>query len=204
LARLLLVRHGLTDHNVNLRVAGYTDIEMNEEGLRQVEKLGKRLADEKIDAVYCSDLKRAVDTAKAAVSGRKVDITLSPELREMNFGAAEEKTFSELREEFPDITESVMNFEAGMSFPGGETFAEFVIRVRGFLKNIEKYDKDDTVLLVSHGGTLKILVCELLEIDQSHWYQMGIDNASLSIVNTYGDRTILNLLNDTSFLNDRT
>ena len=81
MARLLLVRHGLTDHNVDRRVAGYTDIDLNEEGFRQAEKLSKRLADEKIDAAFSSDLQRAVDTAKGAISGRDIEIETCYELR---------------------------------------------------------------------------------------------------------------------------
>ena len=202
MARLLLVRHGLTDHNVDRRVAGYTNVDLNEEGFRQVEKLNKRLADEKIDAVYSSDLQRAVDTAKGAVSGRDIEITTCYELREMNFGEAEEMTFAELNEKYPDLARSVMNVDTGLSFPGGESFADFVERVQVFLKILEKFNEDHTVLIVSHGATLKVIVCELLGIDPNHWYQMGIDNASLSVINTYEHRTILNSLNETSFLND--
>jgi len=202
LARLLLVRHGLTDHNVDRRVAGYTDIDLNEEGFRQVEKLNKRLTDENIDAVYSSDLQRAVDTAKGAVSGRDIEIETCYELREMNFGEAEEMTFAELNEKYPDLARSVMNVDTGLSFPGGESFAEFAERVRVFLKTLEKFNEDHTVLIVSHGATLKVIICELLGIDPNHWYQMGIDNASLSVVNTYRHRTILNSLNETSYLNE--
>ena len=202
MARLLLVRHGLTDHNIDRRVAGYTDVNLNEEGLRQVEKLNMRLADEKIDAVYSSDLQRAIDTAQGAVSGRDIDIETIYELREMNFGEAEEMTFTEMNEKYPDLARSVMNVDSGLSFPGGESFADFVDRVRGFLKILEKFSEDHTILVVSHGATLRVIICELLGIDPNHWYQLGIDNASLSVVNTYGHRTILNSLNDTSFLDD--
>ena len=202
MARLLLVRHGLTDHNVDRRVAGYTDISLNEEGFHQAEKLNKHLADEKIAAVYSSDLQRAVDTAKGAVSGRDIEIVTRYELREMNFGEAEEMTFAELNEKYPDLARSVMNVDTGVSFPGGESFADFVERVRVFLKTLEKFNEDHTVLIVSHGATLRVIICELLGINPNHWYQLGIDNASLSVVNTYPHRTILNSLNDTSHLND--
>jgi broad specificity phosphatase PhoE len=200
--RLLLVRHGLTDHNVDRRVAGYTDINLNEEGIRQAKKLNKRLADEKIDAVYSSDLQRAVDTAKGAISGRDIEIKTCFELREMNFGDAEEMTFAELNEKYPDLARSMMNVDTGVSFPGGESFADFVERVRVFLKILEQYNEEHTVLIVSHGATLRVIICEILGINPNHWYQMGIDNASLSVVNTYGHRTILNSLNETSYLND--
>ena len=152
MARLLLVRHGLTDHNVDRRVAGYTDIDLNEEGFRQAEKLNKHLIDEKIDAVYSSDLQRAMDTARGAVSGRDIEIETCFELREMNFGEAEEMTFAELNEKYPDLARSVMNVDTGLSFPGGESFADFVKRIRIFLKTLDKFNEDQTVLIVVSAG----------------------------------------------------
>jgi len=202
LSRLLLVRHGITEHNSNNRFAGYSDIELSDEGYRQVRKLADRLAGEKIDAVYSSDLKRAVATAEAIASRHEVEITQRPELREMNYGDIEGMTFRELHQSYPDIAESIIHFNTGLCFPGGESFKEFTTRSCGFLETLAGYGEDQTVLIVSHGGVLKVLVCNLLGIDHSHWPQIGFDNASLSIVNTYRRRVILNLLNDTSHLKD--
>ena len=74
MARLLLVRHGKTEWNESGRYQGISDISLSEEGLRQAEALGQRLAGEKIDAVYSSDLKRAVQTARTIASGRDLEI----------------------------------------------------------------------------------------------------------------------------------
>ena len=84
MTRLLLVRHGITEFNSVRRFAGYSDVEMNADGYGQVERLRDRLANEQIDAIYSSDLKRALVTAEVISAGRKVDIVTCPELREMN------------------------------------------------------------------------------------------------------------------------
>jgi alpha-ribazole phosphatase len=202
LARLLLVRHGITEYNTDIRFQGHTDTELSGEGYRQAEKLAERLAEEPIDAVYSSDLKRAIATAEAVASRKGIEIVQSPELREMNYGEIEGMTFSELNEKYPEVGKNIMDFNTDLSLPGGETFLGFAERIRGFEDVLSEYNEDQTVLIVSHGGVLKTLVCNLLGIDYSHWPQIGFSNASLSIVFTYRRRTVLNLLNDVSHLNN--
>lgn len=202
MSRLLLVRHGITEFNSTRRFAGYSDVEMSAVGYRQVERLRDRLADEKIDAVYSSDLKRALVTAEVISLGRKVDIVTCPELREVNYGNAEGLTFEEISHLYPEVAELITNFSLRLKFPGGESFEEFIQRTITFLDKLEKHAPSETILIVSHSGPLRVLVCHLLGIDQSHWRQIRISNASLSIVETYPRGAIINLLNDTCHLKD--
>ena len=200
MSRLLLVRHGITEHNSSRRFAGYSDIELSTDGVWQVEKLRDRLAKEKIDAIYCSDLKRAITTAEVISSRHEVEIVRCSELREMNYGDAEGLTFEEIGRRYPELAESITNFSLELSFPGGESFKGFIARTIKFLNRLNKHAAEQTILIVSHGGALKVLVYDLLGIDQSHWRQIRFDNASLSIVDTYPRGAILSLLNDTSHL----
>ncbi|MFC2025359.1 histidine phosphatase family protein [Chloroflexota bacterium] len=200
MSRLLLVRHGVTEFNSTRRFAGYTDIEMSAAGYQQVERLHNRLASERIDAVYSSDLRRALVTAEVISSGREVDIVPSPDLREINYGDTEGLTFEEISRLSPELAESITNFDLQLEFPGGESFEGFIARTSTFVDRLDKHTPEQTILIVSHSGPLRVLVCHLLGIDQSHWRQFRIDNASLSIVETYPQRTILNLLNDTCHL----
>jgi broad specificity phosphatase PhoE len=202
LARLLLVRHGITDFNSTRRFAGYSDVEMSAAGYRQVEQLRDYLADEKIDAIYSSDLRRALATAEVIAAGRKLDIVACSELREVNYGDAEGLTFDEIKRLYPKLAESIANFDLRLEFPGGEHFAGFIKRTCGFLDRLAKPETSETVLIVSHSGPLRALVCHLMGIDQSHWRQFRIDNASLSIVETYPKRVIISLLNGTSHLRE--
>ena len=200
--RLLLVRHGITEFNSTRRFAGHSDVEMSPDGYRQVEKLRDRLANEKIDAVYSSDLKRALVTAEVISPGRKMEIVTCPELREVNYGQAEGLTFPEIGRRYPELAELITNFNLRLEFPGGESFAGFIARTIKFLNRLEKHEPSETILIVSHSGPLRTLVCHLLGIDQDHWRQIRLDNASLSIVETYPQRVIISLLNDISHLRD--
>ncbi len=202
MTRLLLVRHGVTEYNSTRRFAGYTDVELSEEGRRQVERLRDYLVNDKIDAVYSSDLKRALVTAEVVTTGRDVDIISCPELREVNYGDVEGLTFQEIGQRYPEVAEMVVNFNLKLAFPGGESFEEFIERVTKFLNRLKKHAPPETILIVSHSGPLRVLVCYLLGIDQSCWRNMRCDNASVSIVDTYPQRAIISLLNDTYHLKD--
>ena len=91
--------------------------------------------------------------------------------------------------------------EAFFEVPG-ESFEGFKERTSAFLGKLESHTPSETILIVSHSGPLRVLVCRLLGIDQGHWWQIRFDNASLSIVETYPQGAIINLLNDTSHLRE--
>lgn len=200
MSRLLLVRHGITESNSARKFVGYSDVELSTAGYRQVEQLRERLVDDKIDAVYSSDLRRALVTAEVISSGHKVDIVTCPELREVNYGNVEGLTFEEISRLYPEVAESLTNFSLRLKFPGGEDFEGFIERASKFLDKLKKHTPSQTMLIVSHGGPLRVLICCLLGIDLGHWRQIRLDNASLSIVETSSQGTIVSLLNDTSHL----
>ncbi len=202
MARLLLVRHGISEYNSARRFAGYSDVEMSAAGYEQAERLRDRLAGEKIDAVYSSDLRRALVTAEILCSGRNVDIVPCSELREVNYGDVEGLTFPEISRLYPEVAELITNFSLQLWFPGGESFTEFIERTSKFLDRLEKHAPEKTILIVSHSGPLRVLLCRLLGIDLVHWRQIRLDNASLSIVETYPQRVIISLLNDTDYLSE--
>ncbi|MFC2005872.1 histidine phosphatase family protein [Chloroflexota bacterium] len=200
MSKLLLVRHGITEFNSTRRFAGYSDIELSTTGYTQAERLRDRLVNEKVDAVYSSDLRRALMTAEVISSNHKIDIVTCPELREINYGNLEGLTFKEISHLYPEVAELITNFSLKLEFPDGESFEGFIARTSKFLGKLKKHTPSETILIVSHSGPLRVLVCYLLGIDQSHWRQIRFDNASLSIVETYPQVAIISLLNDTSHL----
>ena len=200
MTRLLLVRHGLTGDNSSRRFSGHTDTGLSADGIRQVESLRDRLVEEKIDAVFSSDLKRAMLTAEIISSGHEVEIASCTELREMNYGVAEGLTFEEISLHHPELAESIRNFSLDLGFPGGENFRGFIDRTCRFMDRLKEQEQDQTILIVSHSGALRTLVCDLLDLEQENWRKFRLDNASLSIISTYSRRAIVSLLNDTSHL----
>lgn len=200
MARLLLVRHGLTEFNEDRRFMGHSDIELSAAGRRQAERLRDYLAGEKIDAVYSSDLKRTMEMAEIICEGRGLEIIACPELRECNYGTCEGLTFNEINDSYPHVAEKCINFTLDLEFPEGEHFKDFFERTSRFIERLKEHGPSDTVLVSSHNGPLKILLCRLLEIGDEHWWQLRIDNSSLSIMTTSPRGAVLSRLNDVSFL----
>ncbi len=218
MTRILMVRHGETEYNNSNRFAGQGDINLNEKGFRQVEKLRERLASEKIDTVYASDLRRARITAEMVVSGRGLQVIECPELREINYGEIEGLTYAEIRQKYPLLVEKIHTADLTMTFPGGESLREFTERVVSFKERLVRHRASENIFIAAHGGPLRTLIISLLGIGQECWRQLRIDNASLSIIDIYppmktdletSDRTtepraILSLFNETSFLAEKT
>ena len=200
MARLFLVRHGDTELNSRERYWGHSDVKLGAAGLKQAEKLRDRLVTEKIDAIYSSDLERASLTAKIIASRHQLDVITCAELQEINFGKVEGLTFDEIIRLYPELTELWTSWSRQLKFPDGESVDELNCRVSKFLGRLEKHAPDETILIVAHAGPLRLLVCHLLGIEPQRWREIRLKLASLSIVETSPQGTVLSLLNDVSHL----
>jgi broad specificity phosphatase PhoE len=198
-ARLLLIRHGRTNLQKEDRYWGSTDIPLNDEGIRQAEQIKDRLAAEKITHIYSSALSRARDTAKTTAKALHLTITACAELNEFNFGYAEGLTYKEIEKLHPVLAKEMARM-GDISFPGGENLGKFFIRTQSFLPRLEKHKPQDVIAVFAHAGSLRMLICHLLELEQTNWYKLFLDYASLSIVDTYQHISIINTLNNTSHL----
>lgn len=202
MTQLLLVRHGITEYNNDRRFMGYSDIGLSAIGRQQIGRLGNYLKDEKIDAVYASDLKRTMMSAQIIIGKRDLNIIPCSELRELNYGICEGLTFGEISRDYPDVAEKCVHFTLDLEFPQGERFREFIDRSSTFLERLKKHKSRDTILVVSHNGPLKVLICRLLDISMEHWWQIAVDVASLNIMEVSTRGAVLTRLNDVSFLKD--
>jgi len=197
-----LVRHGETELKSSERYWGRTDTKLSALGLRQAERLRDRLAVERIDAVYSSDLQRARVTAEIIVSGHQLDITTYAELREVDFGKVEGLNFEEISQLFPELAVRMKKVDRGSDFryPDGESVVELGSRVGSFLDRLKKHNEEETVLIVAHYGVIRTLICQLMGTELRHIYHIRLSLASLSIMETDLTGAILHRLNDTSHL----
>ncbi|HAS28303.1 MAG TPA: alpha-ribazole phosphatase [Dehalococcoidia bacterium] len=195
--KLYLIRHGQTELNKVRRFQGRIDVPLNETGIGQAQKLALRLSSEPLDKIYTSPLSRAQQTAEIIRSSHQIDIMTNEELVEMSFGSLEGKTYREINEIFPDWNASVFDF----TFAGGENLDNLVVRMKSFLDIVKKQDENSNILLVTHSGCLRVILCLLLGIDVNKWWQFKIDVASLTVVDNVTQGAVLTLLNDTSHLN---
>lgn len=198
--RVLLVRHGDTELNSAERYWGRSDVKLSAAGIEQAEKLRERLAVEKIDAVYSSDMERSLVTAEIIASSHQLAVITCAELREVNFGQLEGLTFGEISRLYPEVAKLWAERSPKLKYPGGESLVKFNNRVSKFLNRLDKHTVGETILIVAHAGVLRTLVCQLLGIDLRRRWQIRLDLASLSILETHQQGAILSLLNDVSHL----
>jgi len=201
LSRLLLVRHGDTEWSSARRFLGYSDIELNPTGLRQAERLRDRLATERINFVYSSDLRRASVTAEIIAAWHQLEVITCTELREIDYGKVEGLTFEEISRLYPEVAKLCISWSLELKFPDGESVDELNARVSKFMGRMKKHAPEQTILIVGHSAPLRLLVCHLMDMELKHWRQFRLDLASLTIVETYPQwGAILSLLNDVSHL----
>ncbi len=200
MTRLLLVRHGQTVWNHDARYQGHTDIELSETGFNQAHLLAERLASEPVQAVYASDLKRAFETARILAIPHKLKVQAIPNLREINFGAWEGLTFEEIKTRFRELAAHWYTSPAKIQIPQGETFAQLKERAYNTILELVKKHEKETIIVVTHGGTIRTIICALLDIDLNHAFRIRQDNGALNIIEYYQDRGVLCLLNDTYHL----
>ena len=184
--RLWLVRHGLTDWNVQQRFCGHSDIPLSARGQVQALWIAEQLLKESISAIYTSDLVRARETAEIIASQRisAVQIRESVAWREMDFGEWEGLTYMQIVEKFKDQMGFFIAPEHHAP-PNGESLTHLQRRVKDAFSAIARNDEllrvGDTVI-VSHGGPLRILLCSILGMALQRQWQLQLDPGSLSAI----------------------
>ncbi len=196
MTKIILVRHGETVWNKELKYQGHTDTLLSDEGLRQAELVADRLANEKIDAVYASDLRRACVTAETIAERHGLPVTCLPELREILFGEWEGLTYEGISGRWPEEYNQLFTRTEEVRIPGGETFRELKDRAAGAIARLVERHSGQTVAVVSHGGTIRTIVCAALDIHLNHLWDIRLDNTCVSIIEYHKQRSILTLLND--------
>lgn len=205
--RLLLVRHGETDWNAAGKIQGWTDVPLNDAGRMQARRLARRLRDVTVAAVYSSDLARALETARIVAgesrlaAGTRLFATAA--LREIGYGEWEGKTRAELwRAGHGPWLEAWMSGRPCPTPDGGETREEADRRVEQFLSAVFPRHQHETVMVVSHGGPLRLLLARLAGRPVAGWGDVRQANAALTeVIVEAGRPAVFVRLNDTTHYN---
>lgn len=151
MGKIIIVRHGETDYNVEKRYAGSTDIGLNEKGKEQARLLSHKLKDTSVDIIVSSTLRRAKETANIINQELKLQIIEMEELVEIHVGVYEGLTREEAKSKYPEMW-------AKKSPQGAETKKEVEVRVYKALDKIcNEYGDNKTVLVVTHGYISKVI-----------------------------------------------
>jgi broad specificity phosphatase PhoE len=185
------VRHGATAWNLEQRFIGHSDIPLAPIGRTQAHKIGRRLRLEHIHAIYSSDLQRTQETATiiAQQCSLQQPVILSSAWREMSFGDWEGLTYTQIADQYQDHL-AFFNDPVNHAPPGGEPFSLLLQRIlTAFAQLVQDVIKVEThpsnrgdIVLVSHAGPLRALLCSLLGIPLEHQRRLRIDHGSLSAI----------------------
>lgn len=197
--RLYFMRHGETVWNTERRYQGMTDIELSEEGLRQAECAAKRFKNIKIDKIYASPLKRAMKTAEKIAAEKGLEIISEDDFREIHFGEWEGKTVPELTEKYGESYTNFIREPHKYGFPGEGSVENVINRIKPGIDRIIAEDEGN-VLIVSHGGIIRLMIMYIMGLDSSWFTKMWINNTGVSIVEIKNDRRLLLTLNDSAHL----
>jgi alpha-ribazole phosphatase len=180
MTELILVRHGETDGNVRKSFCGWTDLPLNENGIKQAAYAAERLKNEDIDIIYASPLKRAYETAKLINGNHNSNIILTDALKERNFGKWEDKTLEAISECYPEECTAWQCDWANYMIESGESAVQAFQRVNAFVSNLVEEKKGFKILIVSHLGPIRYITVDMLGLTINDIWRFTIDNCGIS------------------------
>ena len=201
MAKLILARHGETMWNVGKVFRGRADVNLNEVGIKQAELLGKHLCNWELEAIYSSPVKRALDTANIVARCVEVAVCIAEGLTDFDFGEWQSLSEQEVKRLYPDILNEWQSSPHKVRMPGGENLDDVTKRTAEVVDEVLSRHHGN-VLLVSHRVVFKVLICSLLGLDNSHFWNISQDVCGLTIFDYVDGRFVLNRHNDTSHLRE--
>jgi len=201
MAEIILARHGETVWNVEKIYRGRTDVNLDEVGIKQAELLGKHLSNWELEAIYSSPLRRAIDTANIIDRYQRIGVHIAEGLIDFDYGEWQSLPEQEAKRLYPTLHNEWHNNPHKVRMPGGESLED--VRKRAIeVVNDALSNYQGCVVLVSHRVVNKVLICSLLGLDNSYFWNIKQDVAGITIFNYVDGRFVLTRHNDTSYLKE--
>lgn len=198
--RFLLVRHGQTAWNKDVRFRGTTDLPLSDLGLAQAERVAQWLRDEPIQAIVSSPLKRAVQTAQPLSDALNLPIRTHHGLISADYGEWQGHTPQEVSARWPELYRQWQQSPDLVTFPGGESLKIVLDRTVAMLDELSQAHPDQTVALFSHEIVTKTLLGYVLGMELSAHWRVPQDNGCINAFFYAPSRMSLIYLNDTCHL----
>ncbi|OPJ63069.1 alpha-ribazole phosphatase [Clostridium oryzae] len=178
-----LVRHGQSQSNVERRYCGNYDSNLTDIGRKQAETVRQKLQYINFDAVFCSDRTRAKETAQIILKDKNIKIAYDVRLNETNFGIFENKKYDEIKKLYPEESTQWERNWKNYAIPEGESVAMSFERVKNFMKRLESIQQPDSnVLVVTHGGILRLFYCYILNHNIELFWKFSAKNIGVSVI----------------------
>lgn len=200
LTRFILVRHGETVWNREGRYQGQIDTPLSDFGKEQGRKVALALKDIPLDVCYASPLSRSYDTAKMCADYHGMDVITDKRLMEINHGEWEGLTASEVDKAYSELLKKWRTTVVDVVMPNGESILDVKKRsMEAFYEYAEKH-VGQTVLVVAHDAVNKAVLCDILDIDLSHFWQIKQDNTCINVFEFQDGKWRMVLMNSTLHL----
>jgi broad specificity phosphatase PhoE len=200
MASIYLVRHGQTAWNREEIFRGRTDVPLNETGLKQAELAGKYFKGMEIHAIYSSPLARAWQTAQKIAQFQNLKVEPLEGILDMSFGNWEGHAHQEIREMDGKTYRQWVESPHLVKLPGGESLDDVRGRAMETLEEVIRKHPRETLILVSHRVVCKVLICAILGLDNSHFWQIAQDTTAINLIQYKNGKYILSLMNETCHL----
>ena len=199
MTEIILARHGETEWNVQEVFRGRIDVELNQTGIKQAELLAEHLSHLKLDAIYSSPLRRAVKTAEIIASRHGLKVEIAPGLIDFDCGKWQGLSLQEVKDKYKKLYAEWRQNPHQVKMPDGETLDEVRKRALTVVNEVIAEHKG-IIALVAHRVVNKVLICALLGLDNSHFWNIRQDNCGTTTFAHESGRFILTKHNDTSYL----
>ena len=193
--RLLLIRHAQPDTKAEGRCYGSLDVGLSARGERLARHLGRVLEGVPLTAVYTSPRLRATLTAEPVATAKGLTPTVVDALRELDFGAFEGRHYEDIAREYPALFATWMNEPTTVRFPDGEDFTDLRTRVLSATQAIRRRHDGEVVAIVSHGGVIRAILADALDMPAAAIFRLEQSYGALSIVDWLAETPIVRLVN---------
>ncbi|WP_295158362.1 histidine phosphatase family protein [Selenomonas sp. AE3005] len=201
MTNVIFIRHGQTEWNVAGRYQGQSDVQLTAEGRRQAEQLAADFPVNTVDAVYASDLQRAMVTAETIAQKFGLPVQAEPAFREVSFGKWEGLTYQQIVAEWEEGMTNFLQHPDILEIPGGETFPAVQKRATDKLQELVKKHDGQTIVVVAHGAVLRTMLTAALHMPLQYLWSIRQFNTAVNIVRyDEGANATVELLNSTAHL----
>jgi len=197
---IYLVRHGQTAWNKEEIFRGRTDVPLDETGLKQAELAGEYFKGMEINAIYSSPLSRALQTGQKIAQFHNLKVQPLLGIIDMSFGDWEGRQHQEIREKDSKTYRQWVEEPDLVRLPGGEGLDDVRVRSMAALEEVIRKHPEKTLVLVSHRVICKVLICAILNLDNSHFWQITQDTTAINLIQYRKGKYILSLMNETCHL----
>ena len=161
--------------------------------------MAEYLKDENIDEIYTTSFSRTKDTVKKLAEIKNIQIKESNQLNEINFGDFEGLSFKMIEKKYEEEFQKMIKEGFEYKYPNGESLIDTFNRVGNEIEKIIKDNKDKTVLICTHGGTIRNIISYLLCRDYKYHWNFRVDNASITEIDVNDNFAVINKMNDTNY-----